>query len=155
MPNPGNWPRDLEGDEPLAIGSRNRFDLVDGGSEPGIDGRGHSHRVSNGRKGKARRAADIEPTVGGIVVHVALSSVSLAPGVLMRSDVLGFSVVSRPRIQRCVQIGGFHQHPVRRAIMRMASVVGRGRWISARKGIHPGARTQTALTSIQVRPVRI
>ena len=124
MPNPGRWVRHLEGDERAAICSRDRLDHVDGRSSPGIDGRGHAHRGSNSRKAeRARRAADIEPAVGRIVVHVAFPGVGLAPGVLMWSNVLRFGVVGRTRIQCCIQVGDFHENPVGGAIMSVACVV--------------------------------
>ena len=76
-----------------------------------------------GEKVKARRAGDIETAVGRIVVHVALPGMGLAPGVLMRSDVLRFGVIGRARIQRRVQVVLFHQKPVRRACVSVAGVV--------------------------------
>ena len=120
MPNPSDWARHLVGNERTAIDSRNGLDRIDGRSSPGIDGRGHSHRGSNGRKAETRRAGDIETTVGRIVIHVALPRVSLAPGVLMRSDVLSFGVIRRARIQRRVQVAAFHKNPVRYAGVSVA-----------------------------------
>ena len=124
MPNPSDRARHFVGNERTAIDSRNGLDRIDGRSSPGIDGRGHSHRGSNRRKAETRRAADVKLTVGGIVVHVALSGVSLAPGVLMRSDVLRFGEVRRAHIQRRVQVAAFHKNPVRCAVVNVAAVVG-------------------------------
>ena len=90
MPDAGRWVRHLVGNERAAIDSRRGLDRVDGRSRPGIDGRSHAHRGANRRKGEARRAADIETAVGDVVIHVALPRVGLAPGVLMRGDVLRF-----------------------------------------------------------------
>src|ERR1700681_4032024 len=81
MPNAGDWARHLVGNERTAIDSRLGLDRSDGCSSPGIDGRGHSHGGSNGRKGETRRAVDAVLTIGGIVVHVALTRMGLAPGV--------------------------------------------------------------------------
>ena len=139
MPNPSGWIRHLVGNEGTAIDSRLGLDRIDGRSSPGIDGSGRSHGGSNGRKGETRRAADIELTIGGVVVHVAFPRVSLAPGVLMRSDVLRFGVIRRARIHRRVQVISLHKDPVRCAGVIVAGVVVCSRGKGARKGIHPGA----------------
>jgi hypothetical protein len=163
MPNPDGRVRHLVGDERAAIGARDRLDHVDGRSSPDIDGRGHAHREANGRKGeRPRGAADVEPTVGCIVVHVALARVGLAPGVLVRSNVLRFRVVGRAQIQCRVQVGDFHENPVGRAIMSVARMVP-GRICRVRstprkyagKRIHKGAGTQSTLAIVQTRGVRI
>src|SRR6202043_2578746 len=106
----------------------NGLDPVDGCSSPGIDGRAHSHRGPSAYKGETRRAADSVLTVGRVVIHVALSRVSLAPDVLMRSYVLRFGVIRRARIQRRVQIIGLNTNPVRYAVVCVASVVVCSRW---------------------------
>jgi hypothetical protein len=139
MPNPSDRARHFVGNERTAIGSRNGLDRIDGRSSPGIDGRSHSHGGSNGRKGETRRAADAELTVGGVVVHVALPRVSLAPGVLMWRYVLRFGEVRRAHIHRRVQVISFHKDPVRCAGVSVAGVVVCSRGEGAGKGIHPGA----------------
>ena len=105
-----------------AIDSRLGLDRLDGRSRPGKDRRGHAHRGANGRKGETRGAGDSELTVGDVVVHVAFPGVSLAPGVLMRSDQLRFAVIGRARIHRGVEVVSFHQNPVRRAVVSVAGV---------------------------------
>jgi hypothetical protein len=115
----GNRARHFVGNKTTAIYPRLGFDRIDGRASPGIDGRGRSHRGTNGPKCETRRAADTETAVGRVVIHVALTSMSLAPGVFMRSDILRFGVIGRSRIRRCIQIGRFHQNPVRRAIVRV------------------------------------
>ena len=96
MPNAGRWIRHFVGDERASVASRHGLDHAKGRSSPGINGRSHAHCGANGRKGvRTRRAVDIEPTVGCVVVHVALPGVGLAPGVLMRSNVLRFGIVGR------------------------------------------------------------
>ena len=123
MPDPGAWVRHFETKKPKAIDSRNGLDPVDGGSSPSIDGRAHSHRGAHRGKIEIRRPGDTELTVGGIVVHVALPRVSLAPGVLRRSYVLRFGVIRRARIHRRVQIVTFHKNHVRCACVNVAGVV--------------------------------
>jgi len=122
MPDPSGWVRHFVGNEGTAIGSRNRLDWIDGRSRPGTDGRDRSRRGSDRRKGETRRASDIETAVGRIVIHVALPGVSLAPDVLMRSDVLRFGIIRRARIQRGVQVAHFHKDPVRCAGVSVARV---------------------------------
>ena len=66
------------------------------------------------------RGRGSELTVGDIVIHIALPRVSLAPGVLMRGDVLRLGEIGRARIQRRIQVVHFDQKPVRCAGMRVA-----------------------------------
>jgi hypothetical protein len=139
MPDSSGGTCDLVANEANAIASGNGFDLVDGRSGPGLDRRLHSHRGSGGRKGETGGASNSVLTVGDIVVLVALPRMSLAPCVFMGSDVLSFGEVGRARILRCVQIAHCHRHPVGRPCMGVARVVGRSRWVSAGKGIDPGA----------------
>jgi hypothetical protein len=113
MPNAGGWISYLVGNEPAAIDSGFGFDRINSRTGPGIDGGCRPNGGSNGREGETRRAGHIETTVGRIVVHVALPSVGLAPGVLMRSDVLRFRVIRCPWIQCRVQVISFHEKPVR------------------------------------------
>ena len=73
---------------------------------------------------------------------------SLAPGVFMRSDILGFGEISRARIRSRGQIADCDENPMRRAGMRVAGVIVRisgsrvSPWIETGKRIDPGARTQ-------------
>ena len=112
MPNASDWASNFVANVGTAIGSRNGLDRIDDRSSPGSDGIGRSHRRSNGLKGETRRAADSETTVGYVVVHVALPRIRLAPGVLMRSDVLSFGIIRRTRIHRRVEVVHFHAKPV-------------------------------------------
>src|SRR6266446_4776442 len=155
MPNSGRGVCHLVANESNAIGSRNGFDSIDGRSRPGINGRGHSYGGSDRREGETRRAADTESAVGGIVVHVALPGVGLAPGILMGRDVLSFGVIGRTWIQGGIEVASFHQNPVRCARVIVARVVGCVRWIGAGKRIYPGARPQAVLIRIQTRPIWI
>ena len=77
-----------------AIDSGSRLDLVDGRSGPSLNGGLLLDRGCglSKREGGAIKT-DIEPTVRGIVVLIALGRISLAPDVFMWSDVLAFEVV--------------------------------------------------------------
>src|SRR5213078_2871084 len=124
-----------------------RLKLVDRCAGPDSDGRFRSHRRSDRRKGETRRAANAVLSERGIVRHVAFAGMRLTPGVLMRRDILSFGIISRSRIEGCVQVTNFHKNPVRGSRMRVASVrVWRRSRISPRvsagKGIYPGARPQ-------------
>src|SRR5204863_6859151 len=75
---------DLAGKIGPAIGSRLGFDRIDRRSRPGCNRRAHSDGISRYRKSETRRAADVVPTIGGIVIHVALPWMALAPGIFIR-----------------------------------------------------------------------
>ena len=120
MPNSGRGIRYLVGNDRTAIMSRVRLDRIDRRSRPSCDGSSRSHRGPNRRKVETGRTADTELAVGRIVVHIALPRVSLAPGVLMRGDVLRLGEIGRARIQRRIQVVHFDQKPVRCAGMRVA-----------------------------------
>src|SRR5436190_467430 len=96
MPDSSGWIGDLIPNESDAINCWSRLDLVNRRAGPGHDRRLHSHCGPDGIKGKRTAGTDCtELTVGDIVVLVALSRISLAPGVFMRSDILAFTEVSR------------------------------------------------------------
>ena len=139
---------DLVANESNAIGSRSRLDLVDRRSGPSLDRRLHARRGSDGSKGKAGGARHRELTVGDVVVHVALPSMSIAPGFFVGSDVLTFGPVGRARIRRCAQVALCDRDPVGRPGMSVAGVIGGSRWVGAGKRIHPGAGTQSTLLSV-------
>lgn len=91
--------------EPNAIIARIWFHLDYRCPCPSHDSRLHSHRRCLGTKGERRvDAAYAVPTIGGIVVHVALAWMALAPGIFMRSHILRFGKIGGTRIKRCVQI---------------------------------------------------
>src|SRR5438046_361599 len=108
MPDASHWARHFIDYESAAIDSRLGLDSSTGRSRPRTGRRGHSDRNANGRKGETRRAGDIVTAIGGIVVHVALPGVGLAPGVLMWTIVLNFEVVGRAHVHRCIQVSGIH-----------------------------------------------
>src|SRR6266446_8021340 len=87
MPETSDWARHFIDYESAAIDSRLGLDRSTGRSSPCTGGRGHSYRGANGGESETRRAGDIVTAVGGIVIHVALPRVGLAPGVFMRAVV--------------------------------------------------------------------
>lgn len=92
--------------EPNPVVSRIRLDLVHGCAPerlPGVNGSLHAHGGAGRRKCVVvPAAADIKPAVGGVIVHVALPGMTLAPGVFMWSQILAFSKISRARVLRRV-----------------------------------------------------
>ena len=61
--------------------------------------------------------------VRGIVIHVALVRMTLAPAAFVRDDIFRFGKISRARILRGDQVTGLHQNPMRRYVMSVAAVV--------------------------------
>jgi len=120
---------------------------------PGLDGGLHPYRVTDGCKVEISGAGDMELTVRGIVKHVALIRMRLAPGVFTRGDILRFSKIGCALIERCVQIIGLNTNTMRHAVVYVAGVVvWRGLRIAPRekpgKGIDPCARPQAVLTRV-------
>ena len=86
-----------------------RIGLVLGDCRPGtcpsLDGGLHSHCGGGWCKRiTASAAADREPAVRGVVIHVTLPRVRLTPTVFVRSDVRSFGVIGRARVLARVQI---------------------------------------------------
>ena len=127
MPEADRWIRHFIGNKGTAIDSRRRFDRVDGRSGPGVDGRGPLHDGSRHYKREIRGAVDQNATVRRVVIHIALAGMGLAPGVLIRRNVLDLGIISRTRIRRRVQVAPFHQEPMRCARVGVAGVIPRGR----------------------------
>jgi len=70
---------------------------------PSLNRRLHAHGGAGKRKCVAvPAAADVKPTIGGVIIHVALSGMTLAPGVFMWSYILAFGKISRARVLRRV-----------------------------------------------------
>ena len=92
--------------EPNPVVSGIRLELVHSCSPerlPSLNGSLHAHGGSGRRKCVVvPAAADVKPAVGGVIVHVALSGMTLAPGVLMWSYILAFGKISRARVLRRV-----------------------------------------------------
>src|ERR1051325_3798059 len=68
-------------------------------------------------------AGDGVLAVGDVVVHVTLTRISLAPGVLVRGNVHRFGIIGCAGIQVCGEIANLDQHPVRDYVMGVASVI--------------------------------
>ena len=90
-----DWARYLVSDKSAPIDSWRRFNWTDGSTSPRVDGNRHSHGGTYRCKSEACRAAYAILKVGRIVVHVAFSRMSMAPGVLNRTDVLNLGVIRR------------------------------------------------------------
>jgi len=148
VPNPGRRIGDFVAHKPNSVGARNGLDLVHRRACPGVDSRVHSRRRSQRRKGEIGCPANTELTVGGVVILVALRRVSLAPGILLWSDVFRFSEIDRPLIEGCIQITGFHKNPVRYAIVHVVAVVVRVRRKVTCERIDPGTRTDLILVAV-------
>ena len=89
---------------------------------------------------------NIEAPIRGIVIHVALTGMRLAPGVFLRRVVLRFSIVSSARVLRRVQVGLCDKNAMGGRSVSMSGVISSGRWKSAGKRIHPGAPAEQACT---------
>src|SRR6266498_1017799 len=114
VPNSSRWVGHLVAHKPNAIVPRIGLDLSYrcACTRPGDDGRPRSHRVANRGKREIGSAAHTILTIGGVVIHVTLPRMSLAPGVFVRSDILGLGEIGRPWIERCVQITNLNQNAV-------------------------------------------
>ena len=73
----------------------------------------------------------------------------LAPGVFVRSDVLGFTEIRRIGILRWIEVAGGDCDPVRCASVTVAGVIVSARWEGAGKRIDPRAGADAVLTRIQ------
>ena len=137
--------------KPNAIVAWIGFDLIHCSPtrHPGLDGGLHSHRVANSRKIEIGGACDIKLPIRGIVKHVTLVGMRLAPGVLVWTKISGFAEIGCPRILSCVQVTAFNSDPVRHAVVLMAIVVVGGRWKGSGEGIDPGTRTDAVLVAVQ------
>ena len=92
--------------------------------------------------------ADIVTEVGGIVRHVALPRVALAPRIFIGRDVLNLGVIGGARIERGVEVAPLHQNPVRCLGVNVAGVVVCSILEGAGKGINQSARTEAILVRI-------
>ena len=138
MPDPSDRPGHLGGNERAAIHSLGGLDGIDGRAGPRVDRRSHAHSGTDRREGEARCSSDAEAAIGSVVVHVALPGMHLAPGILMRRNVLRFGVVGRTRIQGRAQIVALDKKSVRNAGVRIAGVARGTRRIGAGVRVHPG-----------------
>ncbi len=148
VPQSGIWPRDLAPDEENTVVSRIRLIKIYCRACPCPDGRLHSRSVTYWRKREIRRATNKELAVRSIIKHVALAGMCLAPGVLMRRDVLRFGKVGCALVKRRVEIVDFHDDPVRNAAVIVAAVIIRVRWEVTSEWIDPGTRTNLGLVAV-------
>src|SRR5262249_15495444 len=149
VPDSRRWISHLVAHEPDAVVTRVRFDLVYRGACPCDDGRLCSRRRANRRKCEVGRAAAYaELMVRDVVEHIAFARMRLTPRVFVRSDILRLGEIARTGILRWVQVARRHRDPMRRASVTVPGMVVCGRWVSAGKWVHPGARTQSGLTRI-------
>ena len=103
MPDSGSRIGNLVTHEPDAVVCRIGLNLVHCAARPCHDGRLSPHSGSDRRKCVVvPAAADVKPAVGGVVVHVALPWMTLAPGVFMWSEILAFGKIDRARVLRRV-----------------------------------------------------
>jgi hypothetical protein len=114
--------------EENAVASRrwswSRLDLVYRRTCPSHDGRLLSMGVADRRKAESRRpTANTVLLVRGVVIHVALVRMTLAPGAFVRDDIFRFGKIGRARILRRDQVTGLHQNAVRSYVMTVAGVV--------------------------------
>src|SRR5262249_40521534 len=148
VPNPGRRVSYFVAHKPEAIVSRVRFQSIHRRACPSSDGRLHSHCVTDGGEKETSRTTHAVLAVGNLVRHVALSGMRLAPGEFARGHILRFSKVGRALIKRCVEVVGFHENPVRYAVVVVAAVIVRIRWKVASEWIDPGTRTDLGLVPI-------
>ena len=151
MPNTGTWVSHFVTHKPNPIVVWIWFKLVHCGTRryPGLDGGLHSHRATDRCKVEISGAGNMELAVRGIVKHVALIRMRLAPGVLVWTKISGFAKIGRTRILCRVQVADINPDPVRHAVVMVASVIVGARWKGSGEGIDPGARADAALAPIQ------
>jgi hypothetical protein len=139
VPDPGARVRYFVTQQPKAIVTRVRLDLIYRCACPSLNGRLHSHGLANRGKCEVRYAANKELTVGSVVIHVALPRMGLTPRILKRIQVLRFHEIGCTCIECCVQIIDINANPVRYAVMCVAVVIGRSGRKRAGKRIDPRA----------------
>src|ERR1044071_9176746 len=82
-----DWAGYFVGNEGAPIDSRHRFNWTYGSTGPSVYRKRRSHSGTYRRKSEACRTVNMVLTVRRIVVHVALTSVSLTPGILIWSHI--------------------------------------------------------------------
>ena len=150
VPDAGTWICHFGTHKPNTIVSRIGFSLNHGRAGPGPDCWLLSHGRASGAKGEVcRSATHVIPLVGGIVVHVALAWMTLAPGVFVRDDVFCLSKIGGARVLRRDQVIRFHQNSMRRYVVNVTAVIVRLRtWENTGEWIDPGARTDAPLAAV-------
>ena len=79
---------------------------------------------ANSGKGEGCRAAThVIPLIRGIVVHVTLARMTLAPGVFVRDDVFRFGKIGGAWVLGGNQVIRLHQNSVRRYVMTVPTMI--------------------------------
>jgi hypothetical protein len=151
VPNTGTWISHFVTHKPNPVVVWTWFKLVHCGARryPGLNGGLHPNRATDRGKVEISGAGDMELAVRGIVKHVALIRMRLAPGVLVWTKISGFAKIGRTRILCRVQVADINPDPVRHAVVMVASVIVGARWKGSGKRIDPGARADAGLAAIQ------
>jgi hypothetical protein len=99
VPDTIRWVRYLVTHKPDPVVPWIRFDLIYRRASPSHNGRVLSHGGTCFTKTKRLVNSEYAVlTVGCVVIHVALSRVTLAPGAFVGDDVIGFGEIGRPRV---------------------------------------------------------
>jgi hypothetical protein len=140
MPHAATQVGDFVTHEPDTIMSRVGLDLIYCCTRPSHDRWLHTHRRAHLRKGEIwGAAAHAKLTVSGVVIHVALVRMTLAPGVFTRGNILRFGKICRPLIERLVQVVDLHTDSMRYTVVIVALMIVCSRWEIPREWIDPGA----------------
>jgi len=128
------------------------FDPDHRGTRPGHDGWLLAYSRADGAEIEScRAAAHALLLIGDVVIHVALTGMRLAPGVLVWNHILCFGEIGGALILVWNQVTRFNQDPVRRYVVIVAAVIVRSkarREVSS-KWIDPCARTDPELVAVQ------
>ena len=125
VPDPTTGVRDFVAHEPDTIVARIGLDRVaHRRASPSFNGWLLSHGGSYGLETKRLIDSGYAVlTVRSVVIHVAFRGMGRAPDAFVRDDVIRFSKVLRPRVQRRIQVVNVNQHSVRRYVMNVAAVI--------------------------------
>src|SRR4051812_22270885 len=124
MPDAGRRISYFETKEALAIDAGRRFEAIDSGTGPSVDGRSHADGGAIIREAEGSAAtSDVEAAIGSVVIHVALARMALAPGILVRRDVLRFGVVGGAGIGGREEVAGFDHDAMGGAVVGVAGVI--------------------------------
>ena len=124
VPDPVVGSGNLVSNPENSIFTRIRFDPDHGGACPCHDGGFLAHgRADRAEVEGGRAAAHALLLVGDVVIHVALTGMCLAPGVLVRDHVLCFGEIGGALVLVWNQVTRFNQDPVRGYVVIVAAVV--------------------------------
>lgn len=128
VPDAGIWSRHLVTNEENAIACgrcpRSWLELIYRRCSPGFNSWLLSDSRANSAETEVRRPATHGLLfVGSVVIHVALSWMTLAPDAFVRDDVIGFGKIGGPRVLCWNQISRLHQNSVRGYVMIVTGVI--------------------------------